>query len=209
MPILPTTSSMPVLKYACLLLGFPLLGFPLLGMAASTPDREDLSDVRGSDFEVTMYQAVDDHNRQAIGTIVIRELKDGGVRFIPDLTGLEPGEHGFHIHRFDRCQPNREGGQLVIGTEAGEHLDPEDTGRHAGPEGQGHMGDLPVLVANAEGEVVSPVEVQRLRLKDITGRALIIHAGGDNYADEPEPNGGGGLRIACGVIKTGPMFTPR
>jgi Cu-Zn family superoxide dismutase len=28
----------------------------------------------------------------------------------------------------------------------------------------------------------------------------MIHAGGDNYADQPAPLGGGGARIACGVI---------
>jgi Cu-Zn family superoxide dismutase len=29
----------------------------------------------------------------------------------------------------------------------------------------------------------------------------MIHAGGDNYADKPAPLGGGGERIACGVIQ--------
>ncbi|SSP59941.1 Cu/Zn superoxide dismutase [Acinetobacter baumannii] len=29
----------------------------------------------------------------------------------------------------------------------------------------------------------------------------MIHAGGDNYSDSPLPLGGGGARIACGVIK--------
>jgi len=34
-------------------------------------------------------------------------------------------------------------------------------------------------------------------LDQLEGRALMIHAGGDNYADEPEPLGGGGAR--CGL----------
>jgi Cu-Zn family superoxide dismutase len=29
----------------------------------------------------------------------------------------------------------------------------------------------------------------------------MIHEGGDNYADEPKPLGGGGARIACGVVE--------
>ena len=37
-------------------------------------------------------------------------------------------------------------------------------------------------------------------MEDVSGRALMIHEGGDNYADEPKPLGGGGARIACGVI---------
>jgi superoxide dismutase, Cu-Zn family len=28
----------------------------------------------------------------------------------------------------------------------------------------------------------------------------MIHAGGDNYADAPKPLGGGGARVACGVV---------
>ncbi len=28
----------------------------------------------------------------------------------------------------------------------------------------------------------------------------MIHAGGDNYSDTPEKLGGGGARVACGVI---------
>jgi Cu-Zn family superoxide dismutase len=29
----------------------------------------------------------------------------------------------------------------------------------------------------------------------------MIHEGGDNYSDKPKPLGGGGARIACGVVK--------
>jgi Cu/Zn superoxide dismutase len=29
----------------------------------------------------------------------------------------------------------------------------------------------------------------------------LIHAGGDNYSDQPAPLGGGGVRLACGVAK--------
>jgi Cu-Zn family superoxide dismutase len=28
----------------------------------------------------------------------------------------------------------------------------------------------------------------------------MLHVGGDNYADTPAPLGGGGARMACGVI---------
>ena len=38
-------------------------------------------------------------------------------------------------------------------------------------------------------------------LGQLAGKALMIHAGGDNYSDEPKPLGGGGARVACGVIR--------
>ena len=31
--------------------------------------------------------------------------------------------------------------------------------------------------------------------------ALMLHAGGDNYSDQPAPLGGGGARMACGVAQ--------
>jgi superoxide dismutase, Cu-Zn family len=34
---------------------------------------------------------------------------------------------------------------------------------------------------------------------EVKGRSIMIHAGGDNYSDQPAPLGGG--RIACGVVK--------
>ena len=37
-------------------------------------------------------------------------------------------------------------------------------------------------------------------LDALKGHALMIHAGGDNYADQPAPLGGGGARLACGVL---------
>ena len=50
-----------------------------------------------------------------------------------------------------------------------------------------------------------PLVLRRLtgvvdKLSDLSGRSLMIHAAGDNYSDDPKPLGGGGARIACGVI---------
>ncbi len=29
----------------------------------------------------------------------------------------------------------------------------------------------------------------------------MVHKGGDNHSDHPQPLGGGGARVACGVIE--------
>jgi Cu-Zn family superoxide dismutase len=58
-----------------------------------------------------------------------------------------------------------------------------------------------VLVVGADGEATLPVLAPQLRVKDVRGRSLIIHAGEDNYSDQPASLGGGGIRIACGVIE--------
>jgi Cu-Zn family superoxide dismutase len=54
----------------------------------------------------------------------------------------------------------------------------------------------------ADGAAGTAVTAPRLtKLAEVKGKALMIHAGGDNYADKPAPLGGGGARIACGVIE--------
>jgi Cu-Zn family superoxide dismutase len=44
--------------------------------------------------------------------------------------------------------------------------------------------------------VVAP----HLTVDDVLGHSIMIHAGGDNYSDQPAPLGGGGARIACGKL---------
>ena len=137
---------------------------------------------------------------QPIGTVTIREAAQGIV-LEPNLKSLPPGSRGFHVHQNPDCGPGQNNGQTAAGFAAGGHLDPASSGKHLGPQGTGHLGDLPALVVNSSGVANQPVVAPRLSLKDVQGRALMIHEGGDNYADEPKPLGGGGGRIACGIIK--------
>ncbi len=127
----------------------------------------------------------------SIGTVLVEET-DQGTRFTPNLTNLSPGAHGFHVHANPSCE--------MGGKDAGGHFDPQNTGRHEGPEGNGHLGDLPVLLVNSSGASTAPVVAPRVKLGDLDGRALMIHAGGDNFSDLPAPLGGGGARVACGVV---------
>lgn len=92
-------------------------------------------------------------------------------------------------------------GKAVPALAAGGHYDPANTGKHEGPYGNGHLGDLPALAVATDGMATLPVLAPRLKVADIKGRSLMIHAGGDNYADTPAPLGGGGARAACGVVK--------
>jgi len=138
---------------------------------------------------------------QSIGTIKISET-ERGLEFAPNLRALPPGEHGFHIHANGSCQPAMKDGKPSAAESAGGHFDPQHTGKHEGPEGNGHLGDLPVLVVNSEGKATTPVYAPRLsKLSEVEGKALMIHVGGDNLSDSPKPLGGGGARYACGIIK--------
>jgi len=137
-----------------------------------------------------------------IGAIKLTDTK-GGLKLSPNLRDLPPGAHGFHVHVNPDCGsaagPN---GQVAAGMAAGGHLDPMNTGKHMGPMSvEGHEGDLPALVVDAKGKAKKPVLAPRLTVAEVTGHAIMIHAGGDNYSDQPAPLGGGGMRIACGVVQ--------
>lgn len=137
----------------------------------------------------------------AIGTVMVSSHDDDGVVFTPKLSGLTPGVHGFHVHQNGDCSSAMKDGKKVLGGAAGGHFDPENTDKHSAPWSErGHEGDLPVLYVNEEGEATQPIFAPELELEDIEGRALMIHAGGDNYSDSPKKLGGGGERVACGVI---------
>ncbi len=128
-----------------------------------------------------------------VGTVLI-SATPYGLLFTPQLHGLTPGIHGFHVHEHPACGES--------GMAAGGHFDPEHVQRHSGPySAHGHGGDLPPLYVAADGTAVVPVLAPRLHsIEDIRQRALMLHAGGDNFADEPQALGGGGSRVACGVI---------
>jgi Cu-Zn family superoxide dismutase len=136
----------------------------------------------------------------AIGTITFTDTP-AGLSIAPKLTGLPAGERGFHIHENPDCGPKEKDGAMVAALAAGPHYDPAHAGKHAGPHGGGHKGDLPKLDVSADGSATKPMVLRGVTVQDIRNRSVMIHAGGDNYADEPAPLGGGGARIACGVVR--------
>ena len=130
-------------------------------------------------------------HHQYLGKIIFTDSNDG-LLIEPNLNHIPPGPHGLHIHEKAMCTDH--------GKAAGGHLDPYHTGKHLGPYQSGHLGDLPVLRANAKGNANQVTIAPRLTAKDIINHSVILHQGGDNYRDHPKPLGGGGARIACGVI---------
>lgn len=153
-----------------------------------------------SEMEFEMFTIGTGGKEAAVGTLSISESSYGAL-IVPALKGVvgAHGLHGFHIHEFPDCGPGEKDGATVPGLAAGGHYDPEGTGRHSGPYGSGHLGDLPALYIDSEGNGTTPVLAPRLKPSDFKGRSVIIHSGGDNYSDDPSPLGGGGSRMLCGV----------
>lgn len=107
--------------------------------------------------------------------------------------------HGFHIHEF---------GDTTDGCASmGSHYNP--TGHtHGGPTTPGprHAGDLGNLATDATGRVCESTSrvVHGLRVRDLVGRGVVIHARRDDQGRGPQPEssrtGNAGARVLCAPI---------
>lgn len=147
------------------------------------------------DQGITEAKAIISSNDSQIEGIVKFLKTDEGVKVIADITGLKPGEHGFHIHEFGDCSGKNH-------DSVGAHYNPTHQ-KHGKPsEEETHVGDLGNLVADENGnahyeELNTVINLQGRA--SILGRSIIIHADKDDYVSQPA--GASGLKIACGVIE--------
>ena len=120
---------------------------------------------------------------------------NGKTEFVCNLTGLQPGRHGFHVHR---CGDLRDGCKSAC-----DHYNP-DGRAHGGRTGHDrHRGDLGNIVATADGACKDRL-VADVCLDEIIGRALVVHADEDDLGrggdEESLKTGNAGRRIGCGII---------
>ena len=146
-----------------------------------------------------MTASMIDTNGDEVGTATFTMTPSGIVLVRAEVRGLEPGEHGFHIHETGECDPS-------TGFEsAGGHYAGEGDPKHGTVEGGPHAGDMPNAMAGEDGMLMVEVFNPRITLDgdmnplaDADGSALMIHSGADDY--ESQPSGDAGSRVACGVI---------
>ena len=146
---------------------------------------------------ITAAAAIMDADGAPMGTVTLTQGPQG-VLVHADLQGLTQGGHGFHIHSIGACAPDF--------SAAGGHFDPEGNS-HGFLFGTGkHAGDLPNVIAHADGtaraqfftnEVTLAADDDR-SLFDDDGAAVIVHAEADDHGED---SGVAGARIACGVIE--------
>ena len=150
--------------------------------------------------EPTARAEIVDAAGAAVGRAEFSRSPRGGVVMRVRAAGLQPGEHGVHIHQNGVC----EGPGF---TSAGPHLERmgRDDPHGLRSRGGGEAGDLPNLVVGADGTaqttlVNASVAVAAVgQTPGVIGRAIVIHAKPDDQITQPI--GGSGDRIACGVIR--------
>ena len=131
------------------------------------------------------------------GTVTFAQ-RMGKVHVTADVRGLAPGrEHGFHLHERGDCSSGD-------GMSAGGHWNPDNQphGPQAGPH---HGGDMPSLVADANGNAKAAFMLDGVTVvagaKSVIGRGLMVHKDPDDY--KTQPTGNAGARLACAVIQAG------
>ena len=149
----------------------------------------------------TIPVALVDVDGRIVGTGTVAESA-GQVLIRISGTGLEPGEHGVHIHEFGVCSA---AGEEPFAS-AGGHYNPTGAS-HGGPQDEdAHAGDLGNLLADNGGNYTFSIATDRVSLhpdaaatlRDADGSALLIHAAADDLQTDPSGNSGG--RVACGII---------
>ena len=139
------------------------------------------------------------------GTADFVESQQGNgkiVNITVTVSGLKPGNHGFHLHAVGKCAPDF--------AAAGGHFDPGPAG-NADPDANHpfHSGDVPQLTAAANGKATMKVATSRVTLSDgplslfdADGSAVIVHGNADQgITGESKSGVSGGPRVACGVIE--------
>ena len=177
-----------------------ILCFFILGMVGCRDCCSYKADLYG-EANAKVYTTEARGRGKNIGEVRFRDV-EGGMMVDVELTNLMEGEHGFHIHEFGDCRATfHRNGKIMMAGKAGGHFDIYKTMKHKGPNGGGHIGDLPRLNVDKNGEVIDRFFVENVNVNMIRGRTVVVHDGGDNYSDEPVVLGGGGDRVACGIIE--------
>jgi len=156
----------------------------VLAGCASTP----------SDHAVAEVRLAPTQGNTATGLVTFTQ-HNGVIEVDAQVRGLSPGGHGFHIHEKGDCS-------APDATSAGGHFNPGGH-PHGHPDKDArHAGDLPMLVADAQGNASLKATLKGISLSAgshaIVGRGLIVHAAPDDYTTQPTGNAGG--RVACAVI---------
>lgn len=132
------------------------------------------------------------------GTIMLTE-ENNAVTLSGEITGLQPGQHGFHVHEF---------GDNTNGcVSAGPHFNPNGHEHGAPSDSKRHVGDLGNVVADENGKATINITDSQVKLtgqESVIGRTIVVHADPDDLGkgghELSKTTGNAGGRLACGVI---------
>ena len=197
------------------------LSFACLGLACSAGE-EPIAESSEQELLRAARARLSDASGNSVGTVVFLP-GPGGSSVVSIAVRVDPALEGFHgIHAHANDNPANGDGCIADPAQpANTHFVSAD-GHFTIPgniHGH-HIGDMPALLVNDDGTGAMSFVTGRFSPADVVGRAMILHAAADNYANIPvgpaanqyTPNspeattltnntGNAGNRIACGVIQ--------
>lgn len=159
--------------------------------------------VKDGKFEVfdtkTALATIGETNESGVaGKAVFTQIGDN-IKLVVSLANASAGEHAVHIHATGDCS-------APDGTSAGGHWNPTGVAHGKWGEGEFHLGDIGNMTVDDQGmgKIALTTNLWEMNTGsdiDIVGKAIIVHAGADDFVSQP--SGNAGARIGCGVIELG------
>lgn len=130
------------------------------------------------------------------GKAVFTEENDR-IHFQLTVHNAKPGTHAVHIHEKGDCS-------APDAKSAGGHWNPTNAKHGKRGEGEFHKGDIGNMEVDEEGHGSIEMSVEGWTIggaedSNILNKAVIIHAGADDFTSQPSGNAGD--RVGCGVIQ--------
>jgi len=183
---------MPIKKCIAALSVSSLICFAVLGLRtqAAAPEQSaavgSVTKASGQLIPTTKTQST------VKGTVTFTKTSHG-VHVQGEISGLTPGEHGFHVHEFGVWNED--------GMASGGHFNPTKAPHASHSSEKRHVGDMGNIKADENGVAMVDLEDDQMTLEgptSILGRGLVVHAKADDLKTQPSGDAGG--RLAVGII---------
>ena len=159
--------------------------------------------VKNGKFEVfgsslpTATATIGETNESGVSGKAVFTQSGDNIKLVITLANASAGEHAVHIHAKGDCSASD-------GTSAGGHWNPTGVAHGKWGEGEFHLGDIGNMMVNDRGMGKIELTTNLWEMNtgsdiDVVGKAIIAHAGADDFVSQP--SGNAGARIGCGVIK--------
>jgi len=155
-----------------------------------TESGDQSQDKMEEDSNAALAVLTSTQGNKAEGTVIFKKMNDG-VKVHANFSNLPQGAHGFHVHLYGDCS-------AADGTSAGTHFNFEGSSKNPPADIDRITGNLGNVSAGANGSATADTTISNTTISDIMGRAVIVHAKG-NDPSQP-PIGAAGARLGCGVI---------
>jgi Cu-Zn family superoxide dismutase len=151
----------------------------------------------GANFETRAEATIVGKSGSEMKGQAVFTAKGGFVSLRIELENAPPGVHAVHLHEKGDCS-------APDAMSAGPHWNPTTQAHGQWGHGAFHLGDIGNIEVGADGKGGTSLRTDLWSIggkpeTDVVGRAVVVHAGPDDFATQPTGNAGG--RIGCGVVR--------